>query len=143
MAGFAAAGGVAIAAGLLWHPWTQGPEQGQVQVAPTQQVLQARDARRFETRAGAATATVVASIALNRAVIATSNLPAAPGGTVYELWLQQGKTMVKAGFIQGVGSNTALLQGDVATAAAAAITSEPVGGSATPTLRPGARIAMA
>jgi hypothetical protein len=115
---------------------------GPVQVAVAQQVLQARDARRFETRAGAATATLVGSAGLNKAVIATSNLPAAPSGKVYELWLRQGNTMVKAGFLQGGGSDTVLLQGDVVTAAAAAITTEPVGGSATPSLPPLAPIAL-
>jgi anti-sigma-K factor RskA len=134
----AAVAAAIVIAGAAWHLWSQAqpqvPEQGRVQLAAPQQVLQARDARRFETKVGAATAMVVRSASLNKAVIATSNLPAAPQGKAYELWLRQGKTMVAAGFIPGGGSSTVLLQGDAATAAAAGITIEPVGGSLAPSL---------
>jgi len=60
LAGFVAAAAI-VTAGLMWHPWAPAPEQGPAQVAATQQVLQARDARRFEARAGVATATLVRS----------------------------------------------------------------------------------
>jgi anti-sigma-K factor RskA len=101
-----------------------------------QQVLQAKDAQRFERKVGGATATVVRSASLDKAVIAVANLPAPPGGKVYELWLQHGNTMVKAGFLPNGSSNTVLLQGDASTAVEAGITIEPAGGSPTPSHHP-------
>ena len=142
LAGVAAAA-VVVSGGVLWHPWTGGEESGKVQVIATQQVLQAKDAQRFVTTVRGATATIVRSPSLHKAVIVAANLPAAPQGKVYELWLQQGKTMVKAGFLPGGTSNTVLLQGDAGTAAGAGITIEPAGGSVTPSLPPVALVAFA
>jgi anti-sigma factor RsiW len=138
----AAAAVVMVTGGTLWHPWSSGQEQGTVQLTASQQVLQAPDAQRFVTKVGKATATVVRSTSLNKAVIVTAKMPNAPEGKVYELWLQQGPTMVKAGFMPKGPSNTVLLQGDAATAAGAGITIEPSGGSATPSLPPVALIAF-
>lgn len=140
LAGVAAAA-VLATGGLVWHPWSSGTST--VQLTAIQQVLQARDAQRFETKVGRATATVVRSASLNRAVMAVANLPAPPHGKVYELWLEHGNTMVKAGFIPSGSSNTVLLHGDTATAAGAGITIEPAGGSPTPTLPPVALITFA
>jgi len=142
LAGVAAAAVIATG-GVLWHPWSGVPERGNAQLTATQQVLQAKDAQRFEQRVGGATATVVRSPSLNRAVIVTANLPAAPRGKVYEVWLQQGKTMVKAGFVPVGASHPVLLQGNAATAVGAGITIEPVGGSETPTLPPVALVSFA
>ena len=140
LAGVAAAV-VLVTGGLAWHPWSSGTSA--VQLTAMQQILHAKDVQRFETRAGRATATVVRSASLNRAVITAVNLPAAPQGKVYELWLKQGQTMVKAGFMPGGPSNTVVLQGDVANAAAAGITLEPTGGSPVPSLPPVALINFA
>lgn len=142
LAGVAAAAVIATG-GVLWHPWSPGGVQGPVQLTATQQVLQAKDAQRYEAKVGSATATVVRSASLSSAVIQTANLPAAPRGKVYQLWLQQGKAMVSAGLIPLGPSKTVLFQGDAATAAGAGITLEPAGGSATPTLPPLALIAFA
>jgi anti-sigma-K factor RskA len=140
LAGVAAAAVLATGS-LLWHPWSSGTST--VQPTAMQQVLQAKDVQRFEKTVGTATATVVRSASLNKAVITVTNLPGAPQGKVYELWLQQGNTMVKAGFIPNGSSNTVLLQGDAATATGAGITIEPAGGSSTPTLPPVALITFA
>ena len=140
LAGVAAAA-VLVTGGLTWHPWSS--DRSAVQLTAMQQILQARDVQRFETRVGRATATVLRSASLNRAVITTANLPAAPRGKVYELWLQQGQTMVKAGFMPGGPSSTVVLQGDVANAASAGITLEPIGGSLVPSLPPVALINFA
>jgi anti-sigma factor RsiW len=137
LAGVAAAA-VLATGGLVWHPWSS--DTGTVQLAATQQVLRAKDAQRFQHKVGAATATIVRSPSLKKAVIVTANLPAAPAGKVYQLWLQQGATMVKAGFVPAGPSNTVLLQGDAITAAGAGITIEPAGGSDKPTLPPVALI---
>jgi len=137
----AAAAAVLATGGLVWHPWSS--DTGTVQLTATQQVLQAKDLQRFEKKVGGATATIVRSPNLKKAVIVTANLPPAPAGKVYELWLQQGQTLVKAGFIPAGASNTVLLEGDAATAAGAGITIEPAGGSMTPTLPPVALIGFA
>ena len=140
LAGVAAAA-VLATGGLMWHPWS--PDTGTVRLTATQQVLQANDAQRFEKKVGDATATIVRSPGLKKAVIVTANMPAPPDGKVYELWLQQGTEMVRAGLMPAGEANTVLLDGDAATAAGVGITVEPAGGSDTPTLPPVAVIAFA
>ena len=136
-----AAAAVLATGGLVWHPWST--DTNTVQLTATQQVLQAADAQRYEKKVGDATATIVRSPSLNKAVVVTANMPDPPEGKVYELWLQQGKTMVKAGFVPVGPSNTVLLRGNAATAAGAGITIEPAGGSDAPTLPPVALITFA
>jgi anti-sigma factor RsiW len=140
LAGVAAAA-VLATGGLVWHPWSPG--SGSVQLTASQQVLQAKDAQRFEKKVGAATATVVRSPSLRKAVLVTANMPAPPAGKVYELWLQQGTTLVPAGLVPAGQANTVLLEGDAASAQAVGITTEPAGGSDTPTLPPVALISFA
>jgi Anti-sigma-K factor rskA/Putative zinc-finger len=142
LVGVAAAAAI-VTGGIVWQPWSPGQEQGPPVLSATQQVLQAKDAQRFEGKVGTGTATVVRSSSLKKAVIVTANLPAAPKGKVYELWLQQGTAMVKAGFVPSRPSSTVLLQGDAATAAGTGITIEPAGGSPAPSLPPVALIAFA
>ena len=136
-----AAAAVLATGGLAWHPWSS--DTNTVQLTATQQVLQAKDAQRFEAKVDSGTATIVRSPSLKKAVIVTADMPAAPDGKVYELWLQQGTDMVRAGLMPGGPSNTVLLQGDAATAAGVGITVEPGGGSETPTLPPVALITFA
>jgi anti-sigma-K factor RskA len=70
-------------------------------------------------------------------VILTRDLAPAPGGKVYELWLQvPSGRMHPAGLIDAGGRHTVVLRGDAAGAKAAGITVEPAGGSARPTSRP-------
>ncbi len=140
LAGVAAAA-VLATGGLVWHPWSS--DTGTVQLTAMEQVLQAKDAQRVERKIGEATATIVRSSSLKKAVIVTANMPAAPEGKVYELWLQQGTAMVRAGLMPAGQSNTVLLEGDAASAQAVGITVEPAGGSDTPTLPPVAVIAFA
>jgi len=137
----AAAAVVLATGGLVWHPWSSDTRT--VQLTATQQVLQAEDAQHVETKVGTATATIVRSPSLRKAVIVTANMPAAPEGKVYELWLQQGSAMVKAGLMPAGPSNTVLLTGDAATASGVGITVEPAGGSETPTLPPVTLVAFA
>jgi anti-sigma factor RsiW len=137
----AAAAVVLAAGGLVWLPWS--PDTSSVQLTATQQVLQAKDAQRFEAKVGDATATVVRSVSLKKAVIMTANMPATPAGKAYELWLKQGSGLVKAGLMPTGPSNTVLVQGDAATATGLGITVEPAAGSDTPTLPPVALITFA
>jgi len=139
LAGVAAAA-VLATGGLVWHPWVS--DTGTIQLTAMEQVLQAKDAQRFEKKVGDATATVVRSASLKKAVIVTANMPNAPEGKVYELWLQQGETMIRAGLMPAGDANTVLLEGDAASASAVGITVEPAGGSETPTLPPVAVISF-
>jgi Anti-sigma-K factor rskA len=136
-----AAAAVLATGGLVWQPWSS--DTSTVQLTAMEQVLQAKDAQRFEKKVGQATATIVRSPSLKKAVIVTANMPAPPDGKVYELWLQQGLTMVKAGLMPAGEANTLLLDGDAASAQAVGITVEPAGGSEVPTLPPVAVIGMA
>jgi anti-sigma-K factor RskA len=136
-----AAGVVLATGGLVWHPWSS--DTNRVQVSAVQQVLQAKDAQRVQQTVGTASATVVRSPGLKKAVIVTANMPPAPQGKVYELWLQQGQKMVRAGLMPAGRANTVLLQGDAFTAHAVGITVEPAGGSDQPTSPPLALISFA
>jgi anti-sigma factor RsiW len=140
LAGVAAAA-VLATAGVVWHPWSS--DTGTVQLTAMEQVLQAKDAQRIEKKVGDATATIVRSPSLKKAVIVTADMPDAPDGKVYELWLQQGQMMVRAGLMPSGPANTVLLDGDAATAQAVGITVEPAGGSESPTLPPVALISLA
>lgn len=140
LVGVAAAAALATG-GLVWQPWS--PDTSTVQLTATQQVLQAKDAQRFEQKVGNATATIVRSTSLKKAVIVTANMPDAPAGKVYELWFQQGPAMVRAGLMPAGPSNTVLLDGDAATAIGVGITVEPAGGSDTPSLPPVALVTFA
>ena len=136
-----AAAAVLATGGVVWQPWAS--DNNTVQLTAMEQVLQARDAQRFEQKVGDATATIVRSPGLKKAVIVTANMPDAPAGKVYELWLQQGTEMVPAGLMPAGQANTVLLDGDAATAAGVGITVEPAGGSEKPTLPPVAVINFA
>ncbi|AXG15021.1 anti-sigma factor [Intrasporangium calvum] len=108
--------------------------------APTvaEQVLDAPDAlRTSQSFTGGATATVVRSPSLGRAVLVTSRMPAAPDGKVYQLWLQDSTGhMVSAGVMPAGPDQVVVLQGDARTATAAGISLEPTGGSQQPTTDP-------
>lgn len=134
----AAAAVLAVAAGgTVVYDQASGPGQSEA-TNPVDRVLQAGDAKRVTvTLPGNVRATLVRSVAEGKAVLVTRNMPAAPHGKVYELWLQTtGGAMVPAGLMKEAGSRTVLLQGDAASATAAGITVEPEGGSESPTSDP-------
>ena len=131
----AAAAAALLIGGITWSPWDDS-SSGQVTAS---QVLQAKDAQRFERTIGGAKATIVRSASLGTAVIVADNMPAAPDGKDFQLWLNQpNKGMVSAGLMpHGTAPTvTMVLSGDAATATAAGITMEPAGGSAAPTSAP-------
>lgn len=103
-------------------------------------VLAATDVRTAQPAAGAAlpegtSATVHWSEEIGRAVIVTSNMPAAEPGTVYELWFEHDEVMVPAGLMPREG-DTFLLEGEVRGASGIGITVEPEGGSDEPSSDP-------
>lgn len=138
LAGVAAAAVVAaLGAGTaVWHPW-------QHQSAPTatalaDRVIHAPDAQRVDAKvAGGGSVSVYRSVTLDRAVVVTHRLPAAPAGRTYELWLQDTHgAMHPAGLLAGGPDARVTLRGDAGTASGAGLTVEPAGGSPQPTTTP-------
>lgn len=130
----------AIAIGTVaWSPWSDETTRPPSVV---QQVLAASDAQRFEKTLDGARATIVRSNSLGKAVIVADNMPAAPAGKDYQVWLDMpGKGMVSAGVMPhgSAPTLTMALTGDAALATGAGITVEPAGGSREPS---GAPIAL-
>jgi anti-sigma-K factor RskA len=118
----AAAAAVAIGSGAVVWQQLDGPD------SRVEQVLAADDAETLtQTFPGGATATVVRSKELDEAVIITEDMPAAPDGHSYALWLQHDDQMVPAGIMPEGEDNTVLLSGDAATADGVGITVETAG----------------
>lgn len=126
-----------VSGGAVVYEQVSGPGQSEA-TNTVDRVLQAGDAKRVTvTLPGGVRATLIRSVAEGKAVLVTRNMPAAPQGKVYELWLQTtGGAMVPAGLMKEAGSRTVLLQGDAASATGAGITVEPEGGSESPTSEP-------
>lgn len=135
----AAAAVVAVVGGgsVVWEQ-VSGPGQHETQLSAVDRVLQAADAKRVNvTLPGGVRASVVRSVAEGKAVLVTRNMPPAPSGRIYELWLQTpGGAMVPAGTMTDGGNRTVLLHGDATSATGAGITVEPKGGSESPTSEP-------
>jgi len=105
------------------EPWEDNTNQQNPGIA--EQVLAAADAERLSLRVGDAEATLVRSVSVGRAVIVTDNMPPAPEGKVYELWLQRPEgNMVPAGLMPEGADQTFLLEGDATNAIGAGITIE-------------------
>ena len=120
----AAAAAVAIGTGVVATQLNDDAPQ----VSATERVIRADDAQRFtQTFPGGASATVVRSKSLNEAVLITHDMPSAPSGHAYALWLQHDETMVPAGVMPDGPDNEVLLSGDAATANGAGITVETAG----------------
>jgi anti-sigma factor RsiW len=122
------------------QPWED--ESSQTQLTAAERVAAAEDAETFtRTLDNGAEATLVRSRSLNEAVLVTSDMPDAPAGSVYELWLVHDDQMVPAGLMTG-GDHEIVLEGDPATANGFGITVEPDGGSDQPTSEPVTQIAF-
>jgi anti-sigma-K factor RskA len=133
----AAAAAAVLVGALAWSPWDDGGSTGQL--TATEQVLRASDAQRYEKTIDGARATIVRSASLGKAVIIADNMPAAPLGKDFQIWLDiPGKGMVSAGLMPHDAKPTVTmpLEGDAALATGAGITMEPTGGSPAPTTEP-------
>lgn len=131
----AAAAVIALGAGVaaVTQPWQ---DESSRSVTVADQIRSAEDAETFtRTLDGGAQATLTRSQSMNRAVLVTSDMPDAPSGSVYELWLLHDGEMVSAGLMPR-GAHEILLEGDPATAQGFGITVEPDGGSDEPTSEP-------
>ena len=119
----AAAAAVILGTGaVVWQQVTDEPG------SRIEQVLEAGDAEEFtKTLPGGAEATLVRSKKLNEAVLITDDMPAAPDGHAYTLWLQHDDVMVPAGVMPPGSDNEVLLSGNAASADGAGITVETAG----------------
>lgn len=144
---FALAACVALAAALggvaVWqHQSAQAErrtaDRADARSAEIAAVLTASDAHATSgTVRGGASATVVESASVGRAVMLTSGLPALPGGRTYQLWYDDSGTMRPAGFVTPAAAHqTVLLKGGLDGAEGMGITVEPAGGSPHPTSTP-------
>ena len=131
---------LAIGGFTVWRQVSQDPQR-----VMADQVLAASDATRYGERlAGGATATVVRSSSLHRAVLITSGMAQPPAGKVFQLWLQDATGhMTSAGLMPGGGDQVVVLSGDATHSKGAGITVEPAGGSDQPTSNPIAFVAFA
>jgi anti-sigma-K factor RskA len=131
---------LAIGGFTVWKQIDKDPSR-----AIADQVLAAPDATRYGARlAGGATATVVRSNSLHKAVIVTSGMSQPPSGKVFQLWLQDATGhMTSAGLMPGGGDQVVVLSGDASHSKGAGITVEPAGGSDQPTSNPVAFVAFA
>lgn len=134
VAAAAAAAVLAVGGFAVWRSLDQGTPPPTV----AEQVLDAPDAARItQSLADGATASIVRSTSLHRAVLVTERMPAAPAGKVYQLWLQDPSGHLSpAGLMPAGRDQVVLLDGDASTATGAGITVEPAGGSPQPTSTP-------
>lgn len=136
----AAAAVIAVGAGstAIVQSWGNG-EPGQVaaQASLGERIQAAPDAEHTKLALDGGSATVWRSKSLGRAVIVTKDMPDAPSGHTYQLWLQNdaGK-LTGAGLMAGGPTQSVVFEGDAAKAAGAGITIEPSGGSENPTTDP-------
>ncbi|KRF15055.1 anti-sigma factor [Nocardioides sp. Soil796] len=138
----AAAAAVAVIGGgavVITQPW----QDETTQLSATAQVTQASDAATISADLpDGSTARIVRSASRGQAVLLADDMPEAPAGKVYQLWLQAPSgDMLPAGLMNG-GDAEVLLDGDARTATGAGITVEPAGGSPTPTSDPVALFAF-
>jgi anti-sigma factor RsiW len=127
----AAAAAIVVLAGgsVAWHPWSSS-SSSTGRLTAVESVQHAPDAQRSTQRLpDGGTVTVYRSVSLDRAAVVVKDLPALPGGKVYEMWLQDPK-------------GSMVLEGRAAAAVGAGMTVEPAGGSSQPTSAPVALLAF-
>lgn len=132
-AGLVAAAAVVAALGVgaaVTQPWQQETVESAESGTGSQladAVLAAPDAEEVHhTFADGATAVVVRSRQLDRAVVVTKGMSDAPSGHAYELWFKASNGALKpAGLMPAGPDNTVVLEGDASDATAVGITVEP------------------
>jgi anti-sigma-K factor RskA len=131
---------LAIGGFTVWRQIDKDPQR-----AIADQVLAAPDATRYAKQLpDGATATVVRSPSLDKAVLITSGMSQPPAGKVFQLWLEDATGhMTSAGLMPGGGDQVLVLAGDATHSKAAGVTVEPPGGSDQPTSAPVALIPFA
>jgi anti-sigma-K factor RskA len=134
-----------VGVGVVWQPWNDDPDTSQVQLTAAERVLGAPDAQTVSLDiAGGGRAKVVRSKSEGRAVLVATDMPPAPDGKVYELWLRGPKGHLSpAGLMPNEPDQTILLDGDASGATGVGVTVEPAGGSDVPTSSPIAMFELA
>lgn len=134
----AAAAAAVIAVGGGTFAWQQASDDStSVRLSAAEQVIASQDVERVDVDLpGGAHATVYRSVALGKAALETSDMPAPPSGRVYQLWLQKAGRMVPAGVMPVRSDQRLVISGSADDATAVGITVEPAGGSEHPTTPP-------
>lgn len=133
----AAAAVVLVGGGLaITQPWQD--DTTSQELSATDRVLTADDAQEVALKfPDGARARLVRSANQGRAVLVTSDMPSAPPGHDYQLWLETPEgSMIDAGIMPDRPDQAVLLSGDAAQATGVGITVEPDGGSPEPTTEP-------
>lgn len=120
---------------VVWHDVRSSSEQGP---SVADKVIQASDVQLVNASLSkGVSASLFRSKQQGKAVIVTRNMPTAPSGKVYELWLRDRTgTLRPAGLMDKSGDAKVVLTGDAVNATGAGITVEPEGGSDAPTTAP-------
>lgn len=136
IAATAAVAAALIAIAIVVWPTTSSSKPAKV--TATEQVRRAPDAKSVSLKlAGGASATVVISRSLGKAVLVTDEMPTPPAGEVYQMWyLGANNTYTSAGLMSPSPSQSIALKGDATNSIAVGITLEPSGGSPSPTGSP-------
>lgn len=128
-----AAAAAAVVAGGVGGTALLGSDNESATVDTAQQVLAAPDAESVTLELAGATATIVRSESLGRAVLETEDMPLAPEGQAYQLWFSDDTgTMIDAGVMPRVEDQVVLLEGTAVGHNGVGITVEPAGGSPAP-----------
>lgn len=135
-----AAAALVVAGGLgatVWHPWSDdGSGLSAVPTSPVERVEDAPDAQTYRARTDdGAAVEIIRSRSLNEALLSADGLSRLPDEQTYQLWLMYDGNAESAGLMDGDASHVQM-EGDPASATAAAITVEPSGGSRNPTTAP-------
>ncbi|WP_193604931.1 anti-sigma factor [Nocardioides dongkuii] len=141
----AAAAAVAVlgVGAAVVQPWEDDETSQVPEASPAEKIRAADDSQVFDQEfEDGARATLVRSPSLNKAAIVTHDMPAAPEGKVYQLWLQHDDVMVPAGLMPEGPDNEVELEGDPRSADGFGISVEPAGGSEEPTTPPIAYVAF-
>lgn len=133
----AAAAAAVLVVGGSTYVWQQVDGSSSVQLSAADQVIGSADVERIDLDfPDGAHATVYRSVALGKAALETTKMPAPPSGQVYQLWLQKNGRMVPAGLMPVRSDQKLVIDGSADDATAVGITVEPEGGSEHPTTPP-------
>jgi anti-sigma-K factor RskA len=144
--GLAAAAAAIVAGGttIAWHPWDRGTPPPAATPSMADKVMAAKDVQRYEADLPhGGTLTVYRSVEMDHAVVVSQGLGPAPQGQVYELWLQpESGPLRPAGLFTDGSDLTKVVLGSAGRARGLGISMEPPGGSARPTTKPMALVAL-
>ncbi|GAA3613370.1 anti-sigma factor [Microlunatus ginsengisoli] len=129
----AAAMVVALALGGWTYVLHRDQQVAAANAAAATRLLSAPDVRTYPVQVAGSPATFVVSRALDQAMFVGASLPPAAAGRTYQLWtLDPDKNATPDVVFAGGPDTRVFMTGDIAGAAAVAVSDEPAGGSARP-----------